>query len=73
MACVTPEDPHAAQFLICNCCGSVYEISNPKIDEAVAEGAASIGFSVSYPLVEITGICKTCTEEGHTKGQCKKG
>ncbi len=73
MACVTPEDQHAAQFLICNCCGSVFEISNPDIDEAVAEGAKSIGFTVSYPLVEITGLCKTCKEEGHTKGQCKKG
>ena len=72
MACVTPEDPHAAQFLICNCCGSVYEISNPKIDEAVAEGANQIGFTVNYPLVEITGLCADCKAAGHTVNSTKK-
>ncbi len=66
MACVTPEDPHAAQFLICQCCGSVTEISDPIIDKAIAEGAKTAHFQVSYPLVEIMGVCADCVREGKT-------
>ena len=71
MACVTPEDPHAAQFLICQCCGSVSEISDPAIDKTIAEGAATAHFKVSYPLVEIMGICADCAKAGKTAGKCK--
>jgi len=72
MACVSPEDPHAAQFLICQCCGSVCEVSNPAIDKAIADGAESTNFQISYPLVEIMGICGSCVEKGHTVESCKK-
>lgn len=61
MACVTPEDPHAAQFLICQSCGSVSEISDPAMDKAIADGAKAADFRVSYPLVEIMGVCSHCT------------
>jgi len=71
MACVTPEDPHAAQFLICQCCGSVTEISDTVIDKAIAEGAKTADFQVSYPLVEIMGICAHCIAEGKTAEDCK--
>ena len=64
MACVTPEDPHAAQFLICQSCGSVTEISDQAVDKAIAEGARTAGFRVSYPLVEIMGVCADCARDG---------
>ncbi|MBN2752150.1 MAG: transcriptional repressor [Rhodospirillaceae bacterium] len=72
MACVTPEDPHAAQFLICQCCGSVTEISDPVMDKAIADGAKTANFQVSYPLVEIMGICADCSKAGKQAKGCKK-
>jgi len=71
MACVSPEELHAAQFLICQCCGAVSEVSSPSIDKAIAEGAQAAKFQISYPLVEIMGVCENCTAEGHTVESCK--
>jgi len=67
IACASPEEKHAAQFLICQCCGSVTEISDPAIDRMIAEGAKLAHFQVDYPLVEVMGTCEACQKTGRAK------
>ena len=49
------------QFLICRRCRTVAEIKSPEIEEAIAAGAQSVGFAVTSPVVEIGGLCLTCS------------
>jgi Fur family transcriptional regulator, zinc uptake regulator len=61
VACVTADRPHAAQFLICRRCRTVAEMNSPLIEEAIATRARSAGFSVTAPVVEVGGVCRTCS------------
>ncbi|MGH6954714.1 MAG: Fur family transcriptional regulator [Alphaproteobacteria bacterium] len=60
LGCGGPTARHSGQFLICERCGSVAELSNRRIDRAIAAGAASTGFKVLSPLVEVRGRCPGC-------------
>lgn len=60
IACGHPGSAHGAQFLICNGCGLVAEISDPRLAGAVAEAARRVDFAVLRPIVEITGRCPAC-------------
>jgi Fur family zinc uptake transcriptional regulator len=51
---------HAVQFLICRTCGTVTEIENPGIAEAVAQAAAAAGFRPAHATVEVEGRCAAC-------------
>ncbi len=57
-----------AQFLICDCCGSVKEVS---VDETVINtlknNAEFAGFQVQSPQIELHGLCRDCSpkEQAH--------
>lgn len=51
---------HAAQFLICTTCGTVAEIEDPRISQALAEAAAAQGFHPAHAVVELNGTCAAC-------------
>jgi Fur family transcriptional regulator, zinc uptake regulator len=61
VACVTAGARHPAQFLICRRCRTVAEMNSPMIEDAIATGARSAGFSVTEPVVEVGGVCLTCS------------
>lgn len=62
IGCDHPEEAHRGQFLICRTCGVVGELSDPRIVLAIKETAATTGFSVEAPVVEVTGLCRDCIE-----------
>ena len=60
IGCDHPEESHRGQFLICRTCGVVGELSDARIMTAIKETAATTGFSVEAPVVEVTGLCRDC-------------
>ena len=60
LGCGKPGEPHLGQFLICETCGSVAEINEPKITQLLNEQAAQLGFETQQQVVEITGLCPQC-------------
>jgi Fur family zinc uptake transcriptional regulator len=61
IACRLGETPHAAAFLICDCCGATKEIE-PAAAAAVREAAEHAGYSVNILTVEARGLCQACRE-----------
>ena len=60
VACFHGGVRHVSQFLICRECGTVAEIVDPRIDEAIKDTAQNSGFVVSHSTVEIEGQCRQC-------------
>jgi Fur family zinc uptake transcriptional regulator len=51
---------HAVQFLICGRCGTVAEIEDDDVANALAQAAQKAGFQPSNALVELEGTCALC-------------
>ncbi len=49
-----------AQFLICHQCGTVTELEDHGVSDALAAAAAARGFTPSRAMVELDGLCATC-------------
>ena len=60
IGCTRPEQPHAAQFLICIDCGRAAELDDPAIGAALNRGAEAAGFRITAQTVEIEGLCADC-------------
>ncbi|MDA1000040.1 MAG: Fur family transcriptional regulator [bacterium] len=58
--CGWPGAPHSAQFLICSVCGTVAELHDEKIGDAIVSAARDARFEVDAPIVEIQGLCPRC-------------
>lgn len=70
VACSTPRAAHGAQFLICERCGTIAELSDSAVDEAIIEAAKHARFAVTRRLVEVAGICAYCSGEGSHHAPC---
>lgn len=51
---------HAAQFLICRTCGTVAELEDPSIADAIARAAGQTGFRPIHATIEVEGLCAAC-------------
>lgn len=60
VACGHVGDDHGAQFLICDECGQVAEITSDRLGKAIAAVADDAGFRVAAPVIEVNGICPHC-------------
>lgn len=60
--CAHPERTHHCHFFVCASCGASAELEDDRIGRLLAEGAASLGFRVTRPVVEVEGICPRCIE-----------
>ncbi|WP_029006739.1 Fur family transcriptional regulator [Azospirillum halopraeferens] len=60
VGCPAPGLAHTGQFLVCESCGNTEEIDDPRIREAIRDGAAARGFRVRLPTVEVRGLCPDC-------------
>ena len=56
----THQHGHAAQFLICRTCGTVAELEDPSIAEAISNAAGLTGFRPDHATIEVEGLCGTC-------------
>ena len=52
---------HTVQFLICNSCGRVEELNDPKIGRSLQQAATGSGFVIHGSTVEADGVCGECT------------
>lgn len=60
LACVSPGGPHDAAFLICEGCGRIDE--RPfAVPPSVTAAAAAQSFAVERWVVELRGLCATCS------------
>jgi Fur family transcriptional regulator, zinc uptake regulator len=55
---------HAVQFLICRSCGSVVELEDAGIADAVGRAAERTGFRPARATVEVEGTCAACAGGG---------
>ncbi len=53
--------PHAAAFLICDCCGATREIGGPD-QGAIDAAAAAAGYVIARTTIEAHGRCLACRE-----------
>jgi len=65
LGCGHPDTNHQAQFLICDSCGSVAELADSRIVDAIADRAGRSGFAVAGHVVEIQGTCPDCRKAAH--------
>jgi Fur family zinc uptake transcriptional regulator len=65
LACVHPQRPHAALFLVCKRCGHTREVYTEGVIDVVKSRADEFGFSVEQASVEAGGLCKRCEENMH--------
>lgn len=68
ISCDHPGHRYAAQFLICSSCEKIAELGNP--DPGLMTKANNLGFKVNHSVVEITGICKHCRNNGESGNDC---
>ncbi|MBF0454407.1 MAG: transcriptional repressor [Magnetococcales bacterium] len=68
VACSRQHDGPDVQFLVCNSCQSVAELSTPTLHQAIHQEVDSADFTITTPLVEIGGICSTCQQDGRDHG-----
>ncbi len=52
---------HAAQFLICRLCGTVAELEDHSITEAISRAAGRTGFQPARATIEVEGVCQACS------------
>ena len=64
VACTAVDDadtPHAAAFLICDCCGATREVAGPA-DDAMDRAAREAGYAIARTTIEAHGRCAACRE-----------
>lgn len=67
VGCSHPGVVHSGYFLLCECCGNAEEMANNSaLIKAVAKAAALAEFAVHSQTLELTGICRHCSRQGHT-------
>ncbi|MCB1876580.1 MAG: transcriptional repressor [Chromatiales bacterium] len=64
VGCANPDAPHVGQFLICEVCGGVAEMSDPSVSASIHGAAERLGFRVTVPVIEIRGLCPACDGAG---------
>ena len=52
---------HAGQFLICDACGRVAEVTDAGTSDRLAALARAAGFTLKRQMVELHGLCPACT------------
>ena len=61
IGCPHPDESHLSQFLICDACEDVQELSVPGASEALLGAAQAKDFSVKKQTVEVHGVCGKCS------------
>lgn len=60
VGCGDPSHPHLGQFLICQHCNAVAELSDPEVTGLLRRKAEELGFRVNWQTIEINGVCPDC-------------
>jgi len=68
VGCTRPEERHSGHFLLCRRCGATAELDGARIDAALGEAAAALGFRIEHRTVELAGLCPVCAGEDGNDG-----
>jgi len=60
VACLHADKAHAPAFLICRNCGSIDEVQDNALDDAITALANARGFVPARYGVEVEGLCPEC-------------
>jgi Fur family zinc uptake transcriptional regulator len=63
VGCTHPDHPHVGQFLICDECGDVAEVEDPRIAKSLNSAGKAAGFQTKRPIVELLGTCAQCADK----------
>jgi Fur family transcriptional regulator, zinc uptake regulator len=61
VACTCAHDNEAPTLLICEACGNVDEVMQPDAIQKLAAAAKANGFKTRSTVIELSGLCKACT------------
>ena len=61
VGCPHPGDQHISQFLICDKCENVDEVSTDELDSAVTAAADQAKFQIHRQTLELRGLCNLCS------------
>lgn len=62
IGCPHPGDNHISQFLICDNCENVEEVTSDNLSDAVSSSAKNAGFKINRQTLELHGLCKSCSQ-----------
>ena len=62
IACAHPEQNHTPTFMICRKCDAIAETHSADTHGAIDAAARETGFQVEHTVVEVEGVCPTCTQ-----------
>lgn len=62
VACTVSHHSHGSQFIVCHSCGQAVETNDPSLNKAAHALANSVGFSLTPGTMEISGLCRSCTQ-----------
>ncbi len=71
IGCPSPAANHQGQFYICAHCGHTAEIHSDAVAQALDNQAEQLGFVQHAQMVEIHGVCQTCSNVSGTKTELK--
>ena len=60
IGCPHPGDNHVSQFLICDKCETVKELSSDALTAAVMNAAKHANFAIRRQTLELHGVCANC-------------
>lgn len=63
VGCPHPGDNHISQFLICDKCENVEEVTSTALSSAVTTAAGESGFAIQKQTLELHGLCKDCSQD----------
>jgi Fur family zinc uptake transcriptional regulator len=59
-----PEQAEPYVLLLCDRCKSTFEVEDPKLIRRIKGDAAALGFRLGGPIIECSGTCGRCAENG---------
>ena len=62
VGCPHPDDLHVSQFLICDICQNVEEVTSVVLTDSLLSAARQAEFDVSRQTVELHGTCGACRQ-----------
>lgn len=65
IACAHPGATHSPAFMICRLCNSVAEAQAAPARGALGDAARAARFQIERTVVEATGVCPACMEQGN--------
>ena len=62
LVCDHPGRHHESVYLVCTACGVTLEVDDPAVAELIEAKAAHHGFAPSKQVIEVQGLCKSCSD-----------